>query len=55
MEKIDKQQLNRLLTILEKYGLKNKWILEICNIESLIDMTVKQYNFLLILILQVGI
>lgn len=55
MEKIDKQQLNKLLRVIEQYRLKNEWILSICNIDSLVDMSVKQYNFLLILIKTIGI
>lgn len=50
MEKIDKQQLNKLFELLEENKIKSEWILNICNIESLVDLTIRQYNFLLLLI-----
>lgn len=50
MEKIDNQQLNKLFKLLEKKSIKSEWILSICDIELLTDLTVRQYNFLLLLI-----
>ena len=50
MEIIDNQQLNNLFQLLEKNSIKSEWISSICNIETLTDLTVRQYNFLLLLI-----
>ncbi len=50
MEKINSQQFNTLLKSLEKNSIKYEWILSICNIDCLMDMTVRQYNFLLLII-----
>ncbi len=53
MEKIDKEQLNNLIEVLEENSIKSKWIMSICNVESLTDITTMQYNFLLLLIKKV--
>lgn len=50
MEKIDNQQFNTLLKLLENNSVKCEWILNICSIECLTELTVRQYNFLLLLI-----
>lgn len=55
MEKIDKEQLNNLVNLLENNSIKSRWIMSICNIESLNDLTVRQYNFLLLLIKKIFI
>lgn len=53
MEKIDKTQLNNLIETLEENSIKSKWIMSICNVDSLTDITATQYNFLLLLIKKV--
>lgn len=54
MEKIDNQQLNKLIATIEKYGIRNEWVLNICNIDKLSDLNIRQYNFLLLLIQEVS-
>ena len=51
-EKIDYEQLINLLEVMKKYGILNEWILKICNIESLAELNIIQYNFLLAIIKQ---
>lgn len=55
MEKINKQQLNKLISVMEQYQIKNKLILGICNTEALSDITIVQYNCLIYLIQSIGI
>jgi len=50
VEKIDNQQLNYLIELLENKMVKSKIILSICNIQYLTDLTVIQYNYLLLLL-----
>ncbi len=50
MEKLEKDQLNKLIETLEKYKIKSKWIMKICNVDSLLDITIVQYNYLLLII-----
>lgn len=50
MEKIDSQQIITLLELLERNSIKCEWILSICNVECLTDLSIRQYNFLLLLI-----
>lgn len=50
MIKIDEEKINNLLEQLEKYSISNKWITQICNVKCITDITVVQYNILLMLI-----
>ncbi|CCY79401.1 unknown [Mycoplasma sp. CAG:877] len=50
MEKIDYSQLNNLLTEINKKGIPSTLILNLLNIESLAELNVKQYNYLLFLV-----
>lgn len=50
MEKINKEQINNLLDQLIKYNLLYEWIYILCNVDCLTDITVKQYNSILLII-----
>lgn len=52
MNKIDKEQLNKLLKIIRNDNIMFEWIYGVCNISCLTDMTVRQYNNFLALIEQ---
>lgn len=52
MEKISKEQLNRLLKILRDTDILFEWIYGLCQISCLTDLTVTQYNYLLAIISQ---
>ena len=53
MEKIDEEQIERLYEILNKYYIQLDWIKKVCNITNIRDMSVWQYNYLLMIIKQV--
>lgn len=48
--KIDEEKINNLLDILERYRISNSWILQICNVKCITEISVVQYNFVLCLI-----
>lgn len=50
MIKIDEEKINKLLENIEKYNIPSKWITQICNVKCITDITVVQYNILLMLI-----
>lgn len=50
MIKIDEEKINNLLDKIENYNIPSKWITQICNVKCITDVTVIQYNFLLMLI-----
>lgn len=49
LEKIDYEQMNKLLNTLEKARVSHNTILSICNVKYLQDITVVQYNNILLL------
>lgn len=49
-EKIKREELNNLINLMQKNGILQEWVLGLCNVPSLIDLTVIQYNYLLIII-----
>ncbi|MBR2711265.1 MAG: hypothetical protein IKE89_02220 [Bacilli bacterium] len=53
MEKINEEQIERLYEILNKYYIQLDWIKKVCNITNIRDMSVWQYNYLLMIIKQV--
>ncbi len=53
MEKINEDQIERLYEILNKYYIQLDWIKKVCNITNIRDMSVWQYNYLLMIIKQV--
>lgn len=50
MEKIDYSQLKNLLTEINKRGIPSDLILNLLDIESLAELNIKQYNYLLFLV-----
>ena len=50
MEKIDREQLLNLMKIIDKYQLLIDWVKGLCQVEYLEEITVVQYNFLLVII-----
>lgn len=50
MEKIDREQLLNLMKIIDKYQLLIDWVKGLCQVEYLEEITVIQYNFLLVII-----
>jgi hypothetical protein len=50
VEKIDYSQLNNLLAEINKRGIPSDLILNLLDIESLAELNVKQYNYLLFLV-----
>lgn len=50
VERIDYEQQNKLIELMIDKGIKVEWILGLCNIKLLQELTVKQYNYLLIFI-----
>lgn len=53
MEKINEVQIERLYTLLNKFFIQLDWIKKVCNITNIREMTVWQYNYLLMIIQQV--
>ena len=53
MEKINEEQKEKLYEILNKYYIQLDWIKKVCNITNIRDMSVWQYNYLLMIIKQV--
>lgn len=49
-ERINVEQLENLVDVLNTYNVPKKVILKIFNVNSLFQLTVKQYNFLLLLL-----
>lgn len=49
-EKIKREELNNLINIIQREEILQEWIFSLCDIESLIDLSVVQYNCLLIII-----
>lgn len=49
-EKIKREELNNLINLMQKNGILQEWILGLCKVPSLVDLTVIQYNYLLIII-----
>lgn len=49
-EKIKREELNNLISVMQKNGILQEWILGLCKVSSLVDLTVIQYNYLLIII-----
>lgn len=50
MERITKEQINKLLSLVENYNLLIEWVYGICNVDCITDITVLQYNYLLMII-----
>lgn len=50
-ERIEEEELIKLLDILREKSISSKVIFTLCKVEKLLDLTKKQYNFLLYLIL----
>lgn len=50
MEKINKEQINKLLEQLRKYNLMYEWLYILCNVDCLTDIKVKQYNSILLIL-----
>lgn len=50
MEKINKEQINKLLEQLRKYDLMYEWLYILCNVDCLTDITVKQCNSILLIL-----
>ena len=50
MEKINKEHINKLLEQLRKYNLMYEWLYILCNVDCLTDITVKQYNSILLIL-----
>lgn len=50
MEKIDYSQLNNLLAEINKRGIPSDLILNLLDIESLAELSIKKYNYLLFII-----
>lgn len=48
--KITNFELNNLINIIQKTGIPQDWIFKICNISCLVDLTMLQYNYLLMFI-----
>ena len=48
--KITNFELNNLINIIQKSGIPQDWIFKICNISCLVDLTMLQYNYLLMFI-----
>jgi hypothetical protein len=48
--KITNFELNNLINLIQKTGIPQDWIFKVCNISCLIDLTMIQYNYLLLLI-----
>lgn len=53
MEKIDGQQLDKLIGIILKHGISLNVIEGLLNIENLTDLDTRKYNLLLMLIYQI--
>lgn len=53
MEKINKEQINKLLNYMRKYNLMQEWVYKMCCVNCITDITVVQYNSLLVIIEQV--
>lgn len=51
MSKIDNTQLQKLLETINKYHILESWILNICNIKCLNELSIVQYNYLLAIII----
>ncbi len=49
-EKISEEQLLKLLSVFNEKRLNYKIIFKLCKVEKLLDLTVRQYNYLLYLI-----
>ena len=52
--KINGEELNNLIKIMQKENIQLNWILKICKINSLVDLNVVQYNYLLAIIKRIG-
>lgn len=48
--RIDYVQLDNLLNLLQNHNIPSQVVLHLCNIGSLAELTVPQYNYLLLLI-----
>lgn len=53
MEYIEKEQLDKLIKTMIEFGLQNEWVKRMLNVEDMHDITVWQYNYLLLIIQQV--
>lgn len=49
MEKIDINQMEKLFNVMGRFNIPTTCIKGICNVNQIQDITVKQYNFLLLL------
>ncbi len=49
MEKIDISQMEKLFTLMGRFNVSSSCIKGVCNVDQLKDITVRQYNFLLLL------
>lgn len=53
MDYIDNRQLDKLWMTLEKHNIQIEWIKAMLGVKVLQDITVRQYNFLIMIIYQV--
>lgn len=51
--KIDQEQLDNLINVAESLGLKIKYIQFACGLDSITNMSVAQYNYLLMILKKV--
>lgn len=49
-EQIKREELNNLINIMQEKGIMQDWILGLCNVKSLIDISMVQYNYLIAII-----
>ena len=53
MDYIDNEKLEKLITVLNEYGIQLEWVKKLFNVDTLQDINVWQYNYLLMIIQQV--
>lgn len=53
MDYIDNEKLEKLITVLNEYGIQLEWVKKLFNVNTLQDINVWQYNYLLMIIQQV--